>query len=218
MRLATLSDTHGHLPATIPACDVLIHAGDVCPATDHSYKFQLNWLDNTFRAWVKEMFEHTKHIVLVAGNHDWIWNVSRDAATFIEDMGVTYLQGSGTSIAGVKFYGYPYCPEFCGWAFMGGPEAMKRHAAQIPDGTDVLITHGPPIQILDVPGFKPAEHCGCKYLRHRLYSVRPKLHVFGHIHGSFSRTKIDGTTYVNASYVDESYSPRGPESIQVIEL
>ena len=51
------------------------------------------------------------------------------------------------------------------------------------------------------------------------YSVKPKLHVFGHIHGSYGvqmsdKLSIDGlegtvkrTIYVNASIMNEDYDP-----------
>jgi hypothetical protein len=45
------------------------------------------------------------------------------------------------------------------------------------EDTDILITHGPPRGHLDLL------HLGCMHLLRELWRVRPKLHVFGHIHG-----------------------------------
>ncbi len=68
----------------------------------------------------------------------------------------------------------------------------------VPDG-DVLITHGPPHGILDRT-FR-GEQAGCADLRDALRRVRPKLHVFGHIHEGYGQTTDPefGTIFINAS-------------------
>ena len=70
----------------------------------------------------------------------------------------------------------------------------------------MLITHGPPAGILDQP-FGNGEHAGCELLLKRVEEVRPRLHVFGHIHGSYGQTRIGETLFVNASLCDERYQP-----------
>lgn len=76
----------------------------------------------------------------------------------------------------------------------------------IPDGIDVLITHGPPSGILDQPfGTRPS--VGCWDLAQAVERVKPRLHVFGHIHGGYGERQFQGVQYVNASCVDESYKP-----------
>jgi Icc-related predicted phosphoesterase len=218
MKIACIADMHGHLPETIPECDVIVIAGDICPATgNHEYEAQMAWLKSDFWHWVNSVIPGHVEVVVVAGNHDWCFEVSWEPAQFLDKMGLTYLQDSGFNYGGLSFYGHPWTPAFCGWAFNSGTEALKRHNDRIPEGTDVLVTHGPPTRILDKPGGSH-EHCGCKYLAGRIFEVKPKLHVFGHIHGSYG-TQVMGTTrYVNASYVDERYSPGGPETIRVVEL
>jgi hypothetical protein len=49
-------------------------------------------------------------------------------------------------IEGVKIYGSPWLPSYHDWAFNleRGGEVLKQKWEQIPNGTDVLITHGPP--------------------------------------------------------------------------
>ena len=150
MKIACISDMHGHLPETIPECDVLVIAGDICPAVaGHEYEFQKDWLHGVFNPWVSH-FEATGAIALfVAGNHDWAFEVDSSLRIGLEG---SYLQDEVEDYAGIRFYGHPWTPSFCGWAFNSGTEALKRHSAQIPMDTDVLITHGPPLRILDVPG------------------------------------------------------------------
>jgi Icc-related predicted phosphoesterase len=40
--------------------------------------------------------------------------------------------------------------------------------------------------------------------------VKPRLHVFGHIHDGHGRIRRRGTTFVNASVCDEDYLPLNP--------
>jgi len=74
--------------------------------------------------------------------------------------------------------------------------------SNVPADTDVLITHSPPFGILDVVN---GEHVGCRDLARELKRIRPRLHIFGHIHQSYGRIDRDGTIYVNAALRDEEY-------------
>ena len=224
MKIACIADLHGYLPEELPEADVLVIAGDICPATDHSYEFQLEWLQGEFVPWAQDVSKKIEDIVMIAGNHDWIFEIFGTVGEFIEhDVdGFTYLQGYGTVLEHdgkeYKFYGTPYTPEFRDWAFNSSTEAMKRHSAAMPGDADVIITHGPPQLILDVPGFiDSTEHCGCKYVDNAIRRIKPKAHIFGHIHGARGIHKLVDTVFVNASYVDEQYEPH-PEPIQVIEI
>jgi Icc-related predicted phosphoesterase len=48
------------------------------------------------------------------------------------------------------------------------------------ENLDILITHGPPYGIFDRTAKKV--NAGCKYLLDRVQKVKPKIHIFGHIH------------------------------------
>ena len=71
--------------------------------------------------------------------------------------------------------------------------------------TDLLVTHGPPKGILDLT--PRGEPVGCEELREAVRRVKPRLHVFGHIHHAYGRHVVDGTRFVNASICDEFYEP-----------
>ncbi|KAJ5308840.1 hypothetical protein N7508_004219 [Penicillium antarcticum] len=112
--------------------------------------------------------------------------------------GIIYLEEgvhSFTLSTGATFTAYasPYQPEFYNWAF-GYPLTEDRFNLPssgssspppknpIPDfpAIDILLTHGPPKDILDaVP---PDLNVGCKHLKKAAWRARPRLHVFGHIH------------------------------------
>jgi Icc-related predicted phosphoesterase len=82
--------------------------------------------------------------------------------------------------------------------------------AKVPDRVDVLLTHGPPHGILDATN--RGEDAGCRDLFDRVLVVKPRLHVFGHIHEAAGQTEIDGTVFVNAS------TQMGPGRGVVVEL
>lgn len=50
------------------------------------------------------------------------------------------------------------------------------------DNIDILITHTPPQSHLDL---SPVYSTGCPYLLSETWRIRPKLHVFGHIHAGY---------------------------------
>jgi Icc-related predicted phosphoesterase len=81
---------------------------------------------------------------------------------------------------------------------------MKAKWDAIPSDTDILITHGPPFGHLDIPGGQSIS-VGCEMLRYRVDEIRPKIHVFGHIHGSWGHYFDGHTHFFNASVLDEQY-------------
>jgi len=216
MKIITLSDLHGLFPKDIPDGDVLVITGDICPADNHTIANQKWWLANRFNLWLKSLSFDKKHIVCIAGNHDWIFEKK---PAEVPKLNCYYLEDSGVSIDGVNFYGYPHTPVFCNWAFNKSPNDLEEAANKIPDNTDVLLTHGPPYGILDTVadryliGYDPNEtkHCGCTQLKKRVNKLlNLKLHVFGHIHSAHgivkpSKLGKSSTTFVNASCVNESY-------------
>jgi Icc-related predicted phosphoesterase len=208
MRLVITSDCHGRLQeAELPEGDILILAGDVLPnrfsKPEHDAYFQLNELQSLDSYCGSLKFSR---VLMIAGNHDWVFEVDKLAHRKLQH--ITYLEDSGIEINGVRFYGSPHQPWFYNWAFnlpRGGKE-LAHCWSLIPDHTDVLITHGPPMGILDQP-FGTREHVGCELLLQRVQELKPKVHAFGHIHGSYGRKRIGDTLFVNASLCSETYRP-----------
>ncbi|HEY1186632.1 MAG TPA: metallophosphatase domain-containing protein [Gemmata sp.] len=189
MRIVCVSDTHGHHKRTrVPDGDILVHAGDC--TLDGS----LGDLDE-FNRWLGAL-PH-EHKVFICGNHDWCFQ-EQPAEARARVTNAIYLEDSGCEIAGLKFYGSPWTPFFCDWAFMLQPGAeMAAKWARIPAGLDVLITHGPPDGVLDRN--RSGACCGCRELLYRVLEVKPRVHVFGHIHEAAGQTEIGGTRFVNAA-------------------
>lgn len=205
-RVVVISDTHGahrEMKHKIPGGDILIHCGD-CLWTG---KFQHEL--NNFLSWFKN--QKAKHLVLIAGNHDWFFQKEpRLAKQVCKDAGVHYLENSYVELEGLKIYGTPIQPFFCDWAFnIRSPLERSKYFSKIPAGTDILVTHCPPAYILDIPGGQKG-NVGCGVLRQHIQRVRPKLSLFGHIHGSYGQHVEEGTHFVNASTCDETYDPVNP--------
>lgn len=121
-----------------------------------------------------------------------------------------YLEDSACEVEGFKIWGSPWQPEFYDWAFnlpIGDRLAAKWDL--IPSDTDILITHGPPKHVLDLTTTNVST--GCPDLLSTIQKrVKPKLHVFGHIHESYG-VDTDGTTvYANASTCTFRYRPTNP--------
>lgn len=212
MRLVVTSDTHGShsLLPKLPDGDIFVHAGDFMNSGLHLEEIF------SFNRWLGE--QRIKHRVVCCGNHDRLFQNSPESARhFLAN--ATYLENSGVTIDGVSFWGSPYTPECMNWAFMyrRGREA-NQYWDQIPAGLDVLITHGPPYGILDqtAPG---QEHFGCPELLKAVQSKKPKIHIFGHIHGGAGLFENDNTRFINAAYLNERYRPQEPAgTIRIIDL
>ncbi|KAJ7398875.1 Metallophosphoesterase domain-containing protein 1 [Pitangus sulphuratus] len=122
-----------------------------------------------------------------------------------------YLQDSEVTVRGFRIYGSPWQPWFYGWGFnLPRGQALLEKWNLIPDGIDILITHGPPLGFLDwVP--KKMQRVGCVELLNTVQRrIQPRLHVFGHIHEGYGVMADGTTTYVNASVCTVNYQPLNP--------
>ncbi|KAF2655590.1 Metallo-dependent phosphatase [Lophiostoma macrostomum CBS 122681] len=189
LRVVCISDTHNRT-TIIPDGDILIHAGDLSDnGTISEIQAQIDWLAS---------LPHT-HKIAIAGNHDsWLDPEIRTKLPVIEQEGsldwksVRYVQSEAVTLEVGKrawnIYAAPHVP-YCGsnsFAFQyqrHSPPWKKTPACHIPADTDILITHTPPRFHQDLAS-SDSRHLGCKALLEEVWRVRPKLHVFGHVHAS----------------------------------
>ena len=203
MRIVCISDTHEQhkkMVHPIPEGDILIHAGDATWKGDF-------FAVRNFNMWFAE--QPHKYKILIAGNHDWLYQKKPELVNSMLSSKFYYLQDQMVQIEGLTFYGSPWQPEFYDWAFnlpRNGPE-LRYIWNKIPDETNVLITHGPPLGILD-KAYDDDGRIGCNILMDRIRDLKQlKLHIFGHIHEQYGILVKDDITFVNASTCNRDYKP-----------
>lgn len=209
MKITFISDTHTlhhKLDGQLPGGDLLIHAGDIMNSGYSKSDI------HEFCEWF-EAQDYT-HKIFIVGNHDRMFeNHPLESNTIVNNYDVTYLQDEQLDLwdeedQQLVIYGTPWQPEFCNWAFnlpKSGKELEEKWNV-IPKDTDILITHGPPQGHLDISGPPHNEgNLGCELLRVKVDEIQPKIHVFGHIHGSYGYKFHNGTHFINASVLNEQY-------------
>lgn len=200
LKIVAISDTHGqHRSLKLSKGDIIIHAGDVSKVgRPEEIQDFLDWFS-------KLKFRYK---ILIAGNHDFFFeNAHEDVIKKIIPDGIIYLNDSGVEIKGIKVWGSPITPWFNDWAFnRNRGNEIKEHWDIIPDDTDILITHGPPFGILDETVY--GKRTGCEELLLRVYQVKPKYHIFGHIHEDYGCYTKGETTFINASVLDDWYETK----------
>lgn len=204
-RIVCISDTHSyHGEKNIPKGDVLIHAGDI------THKGELKIIKD-FNEWLGK--QPHKHKLVIAGNHDFCFQNEDRAEALKLLTNCTYLEDSQIEIDGLIYYGAPWTPKFGPWAFMEERgKKIAKHWDKINVDTDVLITHGPPYGILDKVR---RGSVGCEELDKAVDNIKPKVHIFGHIHEGYGQLYQDNVLYVNAAICDEYYDPSEHDAIVI---
>lgn len=222
-----LSDTHNqHGKFECPGGDILLHSGDFTGRGTAQEVEQ-------FMLWM-EMQDYS-HKVVIPGNHDWDLEKNFDfwQKKFAEK-GIHLLNDSGVTLRGIqdgdgepyeiKVWGSPVQPWFHSWAFNRHIDKklankqhpwIKPHWDMIPEGTEILLTHGPPHLILDKV-VRGGLDVGCPHLAKRVEELGIALHLFGHIHEGRGFHYGPKTTYVNGSSLDEMYWPADNRPMRVI--
>lgn len=234
MRIVFLSDTHNlHRQISIPDGDVLVHAGDAGEdGTRDEIEDFVDWLSS---------LPH-RHKIFVGGNHD---EIAEEEPSIVTGPGVHHLWDSEVTIDGIRFYGSPW--RVVGqdrieqvmkagqkrelkrkrgllpsgenlerkWsAFMVSETWADLFWHEIPEGVDVLVTHMPPFGVLDWRG-----KCGgSPALLHHIKRAKPRLHVFGHIHGDGGKSMTLSdlpTTFLNVASCADAYPKVLREDLQV---
>jgi hypothetical protein len=218
LRVVCISDTHSReskLKSPLPEGDVLVHAGDfsnvgtmrenqafrnymdaqlysqkIVIAGNHDTTMQTDYFVKYGERFHTMLFRDPKFdpVAYSIQCREIISNSSHPSYSYLEDSSC-YLSNNGVDTA-LKVYGAPWQPEFCDWAFNLplGPE-LKEKWDMIPNDTDVLITHGPPLGILDLAS--SGYRCGCPNLLEAIKNrVKPRLHIFGHIHEHYGKRYI----------------------------
>lgn len=158
VRIVHISDTHLRHDQyindnIIPDGDILVHSGDFTKYcfrkrwdSAHEFHKDVTQLNNFFGR-----LPH-KHKIFVAGNHEITFSYhSPEEIQRVLTNGL-YLQDSAVTVEGIQIYGAPW-NNYRFWAFSRGfalhDNKMMDKWQQIPDNTDVVVTHNPPRAIMD---------------------------------------------------------------------
>jgi Icc-related predicted phosphoesterase len=190
LRVVCISDTHElHRELVVPPGDLLIHAGDFTffgKGTRAIIDFN-NWLGD---------LPH-RYKVVTYGNHEFVLEAEPKLRRLISNAIV--LVNEPAMVGPAKIWGSPLTQHYGGAFGRSNAADRVRAYSTIPMDADILITHGPPYGVLDE---SPAEYpgpAGDPELRAAVIRVRPKLHVFGHVHAGYGVRPTRHTMFVNAA-------------------
>ncbi|KAK4192471.1 Metallo-dependent phosphatase-like protein [Podospora australis] len=212
-RILILSDTHNQPGITLPnlPVDVAIHCGDLTSrsqihefhsaisllkkinarlklviAGNHDYTLDAPFFWNQLAPSLAEKAA-PELIVEKYGNPGearQLFNSYSPEIVFLDEGIHRFSLSNG---ADLKVYASPFTPSrgphwTLGFQYL--PD--QYHGFAITKGAvDIVITHGPPLGVLDeiIPSArKYPPHVGCKHLLKAIAQARPRLHCFGHIH------------------------------------
>jgi Icc-related predicted phosphoesterase len=218
-----MSDSHTKHDQVIvpPNIDILFHCGDW---TFRGYKDEVE----SFAKWLEK--QPAKHIVLTGGNHEVTFKrclegseTDPSSKTWITDHcpRAHILIHESLELEGIKIFGSPWTPAFAqGWVWNAARTPTDAaHYFQplladlwndIPTDTNVLITHGPPLGILDWAldySTGRIENAGCRDLARKIETLKDiRIHAFGHLHYCGSKTlRFKKVQFINAAVVNDQY-------------
>lgn len=227
MKLTLISDTHGETKWVddINQCDILIHAGDICPDYWKGLWCRKDlgrsslWLREVLLPKIQALVDSgiIKHFVATLGNHDW---VTRREAESLSSEHIHFLVDKEVEILGLRIWGSPWSNQFFDWAWMNEPEKLAPLYEMIPANIDILVSHQPPISCGSIYEDLEAgriERVGSDELDVQLSRIKPRLVVCGHIHlGHGIYDHESGCKVINAAWLDDHYQPTNP--IETFEL
>jgi Icc-related predicted phosphoesterase len=187
--IVCISDTHElHREVEVPTADLLIHPGDFTMLS----KSVAAILD--FNQWLGELPHRYK--VVIPGNHEFFLEADPDKRKLISNAAV--LINQGLEVMGLKLWGSPTTPLYGGAFGLSSEKDRIKLYSTIPDDVDILITHGPPYGILDrAPDSQ--DHAGCRPLLSAVHRVKPRLHIFGHVHEGYGTFATSDMLSANAA-------------------
>lgn len=196
MQIKVISDTHNdHHMLSDLECDILIHCGDF------GTKGNFTEADSFLRWFVRQP---AKYKILVPGNHDKRIKTHIDLLGRVQEYGIHMLMNDGVTINGIKIWGGDFVTSVRDGVYKHDLQTRIDAWKDIPNDLDILVTHIPPITLLDTNG--EGNHIGCDQLLEAVKRRNIKYHVFGHVHECGGESISDHcTTFINAACKNREY-------------
>jgi Icc-related predicted phosphoesterase len=142
-----------------------------------------------------------KRVLFIMGNDDGI------VAQEWKDEGLLKnINEKRVEFGDINFVGYQYTNPFVGGIFEKNEKEQRadmKRLRKIVDSRTVLVTHGPAYGLNDLSRATSTigeeSHIGSKALRWLIDKTKPRLHLYGHLHGLFG---INGKE-INGAYPKE---------------
>jgi len=90
-----------------------------------------------------------------------------------------------------------------GLNFRGSLAKLERELRDIEGGVSILVTHHPPKGVLDEP--REGLHIGLSEILNLVKRLRPRIHLFGHVHERPGYLVREGVVHVNAGPLKKGY-------------
>lgn len=224
MNCVAVSDLHGFLPEypsnfwnNILDAEILLICGDIIPLRcQTNMEESKRWLLEEFKPWAASL--PVEQVYFIAGNHDFIferkanevkqWFTKADKVTYLCNEWVDYLSITDSKV--YRIFGTPYCKIFGNWAFMRENDYLEMKYSQIPENTDIVMSHDAPA-IFKIGYINEGRWAGIDagnpVLAKILQEKKPKWSICGHIHSGDHNVNISSAevSYVNVSSVNEQY-------------
>jgi hypothetical protein len=113
---------------------------------------------------------------------------------------MVYLERPSGPQTCFKVFGSPSTPGPGNWAFEYQEKDTERLWSAIPEDADIVVSHTPPQGHCDAA--TKDDRSGCAALMKRLATVRPSLHVCGHIHEARGIERVLWSPSRSASFVE----------------
>jgi len=138
-------------------------------------------------------------VYMLIGNDDHI--PDKDWDEILDDHGILNLNSRTHTLGNLKITGFQYVlPTPWNTNNELPEEELARKLRSIEDQVDrgtILITHGPPKNVLD--RVANGLHAGSESILKLVKDKQPIFHIFGHIHEAFGNAKISNTICCNVS-------------------
>ncbi len=209
-----MSDIHGRFtrfrPEDMPAADLCIIAGDI---TTRGLRDTKEFLAS--QRWIEQVVERYPATFWIPGNHDLLMppDVYHPIGTR-EGNKLRSLYHEAVEYRGKLFYGVSLStaydmPELAStWEHMTTRREVEEAAfALVPNNTDVLVSHSPPLGVLDAAGYAKnpdgtweKRPIGSRALTDIIDGdYPPRIVICGHVHGAAGHVRRFMTDVYNVA-------------------